>query len=107
MKACPFCGSKSVELTYCGQRIWYARCLTCCAGGPTGVNEEQAEDLWEKRDGPIRVCTRCGGYGERAYPSTSTYRGGIGGQMITQDVCDKCWGSGDEAKPYDRPKMRK
>ena len=40
-------------------------------------------------------CLACGGAGVRSYPSTSTWRGGIGGQAFTTDVCDKCWGSGD------------
>lgn len=40
------------------------------------------------------VCPACGGLGVRAYPSTSTWRGGIGGQKITNDICDECWGSG-------------
>lgn len=41
-----------------------------------------------------RACPFCGGYGVRAYGSTATWKGGIGGQAITQDVCDQCWGSG-------------
>lgn len=40
-------------------------------------------------------CLSCGGAGVKFYPSTATWRGGIGGQMFTNDVCDKCWGSGD------------
>lgn len=40
-------------------------------------------------------CEMCGGSGVRLYGSTSTWRGGIGGQMVTSDVCDACWGSGD------------
>lgn len=40
-------------------------------------------------------CLACGGAGVKSYPSTSTWRGGIGGQAFTTDVCDKCWGSGD------------
>lgn len=39
-------------------------------------------------------CTACGGQGSRAYGSTSSWRGGIGGQSITSDVCDRCWGTG-------------
>lgn len=41
-------------------------------------------------------CTKCSGFGRRAYANTTTWRGGIGGQMITGGVCDHCWGSGDE-----------
>lgn len=44
------------------------------------------------------ACTSCGGFGERTYGSTSTWRGGIGGQSITVGVCDKCWGTGRSDK---------
>lgn len=40
------------------------------------------------------VCKKCSGIGRRAYSSTATWRGGIGGQAITEDVCDSCWGTG-------------
>ena len=51
------------------------------------------------------VCTSCGGSGRRAYASTATWHGGIGGQAITGGVCDKCWGSGDKMRPgYDQRK---
>lgn len=43
-------------------------------------------------------CTKCGGLGTRVYGSTATWKGGIGGQSITRDVCDHCWGTGDEHK---------
>lgn len=45
-------------------------------------------------------CKRCSGLGTRTYGSTATWHGGIGGQMITTSVCDKCWGSGDEGRPW-------
>lgn len=45
-------------------------------------------------------CPACGGYGSRAYGSTATWHGGIGGQMITEDVCDSCWGSGKKDEPW-------
>jgi hypothetical protein len=41
-------------------------------------------------------CTRCHGTGRIAYGSGSTWRGGIGGSTITPDVCNRCWGTGDE-----------
>lgn len=47
---------------------------------------------WRCVDEP---CKACGGAGNRAYGSTATWRGGIGGQAITSDVCDSCWGTGD------------
>lgn len=45
-------------------------------------------------------CSRCRGMGGRSYPSTATWRGGMGGASITYDVCDECWGSGDERAPW-------
>lgn len=46
------------------------------------------------------TCSRCDGAGRKCYPDTSTWHGGAGGQMITYDVCNKCWGSGDEKRPW-------
>ena len=47
-------------------------------------------------------CKRCQGLGVRAYGDTSTWRHGIGGQVITGGVCDECWGTGDiNRKGYD------
>lgn len=45
-------------------------------------------------------CKACGGGGSRAYGSSATWHGGAGGQTVTNDVCDKCWGSGDAASPW-------
>jgi DnaJ-class molecular chaperone len=39
-------------------------------------------------------CPKCGGTGEYCYSDTTTWRGGIGRQSITKDVCDQCWGTG-------------
>lgn len=50
-------------------------------------------------------CSECSGLGIKMYGSTATWRGGIGGQMITDDVCDRCWGSGDADMPW--PSWRK
>ncbi len=44
------------------------------------------------------VCPRCFGSGKVVYGNTTTWRGGIGGQVMTNDVCDECWGSGDITK---------
>lgn len=49
---------------------------------------------------PDNACSACGGIGKRTYPNTTTWRGGIGGQMMTTDVCDKCWGSGDKTHTW-------
>lgn len=45
-------------------------------------------------------CPDCGGAGRRWYGSTATWRGGLGGQAFTPDVCDKCWGSGIKDQPW-------
>ena len=45
-------------------------------------------------------CPACGGIGQRAYASTATWHGGIGGQMITNGICDRCWGSGDDNRHW-------
>jgi hypothetical protein len=44
---------------------------------------------------PGDECKTCNGAGVRGYGNTSTWIGGVGGQMMTTDVCDQCWGSGD------------
>lgn len=74
------------------------------------TKRESIHDLIERETNQIRIgflsaieargveypCPRCGGLGVRCYGSTSTWRGGIGGQMVTQDVCCECWGTGDQ-----------
>ena len=51
----------------------------------------------ERHGEPCRDCT---GAGVKNYASTATWRGGYGGQAFTPDVCDRCWGSGVEGKPW-------
>lgn len=46
--------------------------------------------------GVDEACAKCLGAGCRPYPSGSGWRGGISGQVITTDVCDSCWGTGDK-----------
>jgi hypothetical protein len=41
-----------------------------------------------------RACAGCNGFGQKTYPSTSLWSGGVGGQALTEGVCDKCWGTG-------------
>lgn len=53
-----------------------------------------------RQRGVRRPCFMCRGLGTRWYPSTSTWREGMGGASFTVDVCDKCWGSGDEDRPW-------
>jgi hypothetical protein len=45
------------------------------------------------------ACSKCGGIGQITYGDTTTWRsGGIGGQAMTDDICDKCWGTGRSDK---------
>lgn len=53
--------------------------------------------LWR---GVRTPCPACGGAGCRIYPNTATWRGGMGGSLLTRDVCDLCWGSGDATIPW-------
>lgn len=66
------------------------------------INKARHDWLEKMHDarGVREPCTMCGGTGVRAYPSTSTWRGGIGGAAITWDVCDVCWGSGDAERKW-------
>ena len=57
--------------------------------------EEETRLLCHRR-GIDDLCPACRGWGVRTYGSTATWRGGMGGAMMTLDVCDKCWGTGDE-----------
>lgn len=53
------------------------------------------------------ACPKCGGSGVVAYGSTATWMGGLGGQAITNGVCDECWGSGDITRKWaDLRKLR-
>ena len=58
--------------------------------------------LWRgiNRENGDTPCKKCLGAGVCAYGDTSTWHGGAGGQMVTSDICDKCWGSGKENKPW-------
>lgn len=40
------------------------------------------------------ACPGCDGYGTKTYAGTTGWRGGIGGSMLTDSVCDLCWGTG-------------
>ncbi len=50
---------------------------------------------------PENACRDCTGSGKKTYANTATWtRAGIAGQTLTVDICDRCWGSGDEKKPW-------
>lgn len=51
-------------------------------------------------------CSRCGGKGRAHYSSGATYHGGAGTCSLAWDICDKCWGSGDETDPFDNLRER-
>jgi len=57
------------------------------------MDDEMLTKFLEWR-GIEEMCGACTGAGKRMYGSTSTWRGGVGGCMMTVGVCDKCWGSG-------------
>lgn len=46
------------------------------------------------------ICVNCNGLGVVWYGNTATWRGGIGGAMMTKDVCNHCWGSGNKNKTW-------
>ncbi len=87
-------------------------CSTCgqlgCPGGPLskGICPQKRTPRQEffqyfiEQRGVEDPCTKCQGMGTRTYGSTSTWRGGMGGASMTTDVCDHCWGSGDENRKW-------
>jgi len=44
------------------------------------------------------ACEDCYGSGVKMYSSTTLWRGGFGGQMMTNGTCDACWGTGRNDK---------
>lgn len=61
------------------------------------VEEDFLKVLCERR-GIENICKGCNGSGTKLYANTSTWQHGIGGQAMTVDVCEDCWGTGDENK---------
>ncbi len=45
-------------------------------------------------------CGKCSGLGARMYSHGSTWRGGMGTVGGRHDICDDCWGSGDDHEPW-------
>ena len=72
-------------------REGYASRLTY---GPEIMLEEAANLLAVARIIAGVACNACLGRGVQTYGSTATWGGGIGGQAMTEGVCDTCWGSG-------------
>lgn len=85
------------------------RNLAYAAKEITDLREQLAAEIANRRDGHrllieergVRdVCNDCDGLGTKSYGSTATWRGGVGGQAFTTDVCNKCWGSGDSGRKW-------
>jgi hypothetical protein len=68
--------------------------MTDCDSIPVKLQGQLHKDTLQWR-GVTDPCLSCTGSGRILYPSTSTWRGGMGGSKSTYDVCDTCWGSGD------------
>ena len=52
---------------------------------------------WMRRHrGVVTPCVKCNGFGVRHYGSAATWRGGMACACMQRDVCDHCWGTGDE-----------
>lgn len=63
------------------------------------MNKESYEEMLSIR-GVETPCRGCHGFGVKSYGNISTWKHGIGGQMITTGICDKCWGSGDANRKW-------
>lgn len=49
------------------------------------------------------ACSDCGGSGVKTYADASTWHNEeaqIAAQVVTKDICDVCWGSGNKNKPW-------
>lgn len=74
--------------------------------GWQGTAQEWREEiisLLQTYRGIETICPKCSGWGVHAYANTSTWRHGIGGQQITNGLCDGCWGSGDANRKWVSP----
>lgn len=50
----------------------------------------------------MSLCKKCNGSKKYYYINTATWDkrpGVISGRAMTWDICDQCWGSGDELNP--------
>jgi len=61
---------------------------------------------WRNIEPNDTICKDCNGSGVKTYGNTSTWRGGLGGAAMTNDVCDKCWGSGVENRKWTNLKLQ-
>jgi hypothetical protein len=56
---------------------------------------------WLGCTGVETPCHVCRGSGRRSYSNGSTWRRGVGTCSFEPDVCDHCWGSGDEREHFE------
>lgn len=75
--------------------LWFKHRLHEARAELAKRDADDINDRFLEWRGVETACKDCGGAGRKAYGGTSTWRGGIGGQAITSDVCDLCWGTGD------------
>lgn len=80
--------------------------LACAAAAVDAHLDEVDATSWTGRLQAFRrienkesVCEECEGSGKALYPTMSTWRYDVGAPLQTWDVCDICWGSGDENAP--------
>jgi hypothetical protein len=64
------------------------------------MDEENCRQYMLDCRGVYDPCMSCRGTGVKVYSSTALWRGGIGGQAMTNGPCDTCWGSGDRYRPW-------
>lgn len=60
------------------------------------MNREDFHREMLRSRGVVIPCEKCRGAGVHSYSSGATWRGGAGTASFEWDVCDRCWGSGDE-----------
>jgi hypothetical protein len=96
---CSVCEGKNSEQGLDELRPVCTSCRIDARSWQSGNKQSQMRDEYLKyileARGVETPCSHCSGLGVMAYPDTSTWHHRIGGQSITSDVCEFCWGSGD------------
>lgn len=80
-----------------GDLVGFVDHAAALAAKDAGAREAAFRAFIEHRGVDV-PCQSCRGLGTRLYGSTATWHGGAGGQTVTTDICDRCWGSGDEER---------
>ena len=63
LKACPFCGSKDVQITYRdGEEGWFVQCQDCFSCGAWSEDRDEACAKWNRRpnEAELKPCPFCG-----------------------------------------------